>query len=302
MLSYNPIIRVIFYYNYNNMKEVIIGAHLSYTKDRQLKGLVEDAIIIGAKSGALYISNSRGYVKYEQDLKNVKEAQDLAKDNNINLENFIVHSPLVGNIANMDKEKDIYKRTVESYLIDLKMMEKAGLKYYNFHPGSWENREKGIKQIAKGINTLHSKTKGHNTVILLETMMAKGNYIGRTFEDLSEIIELVNDKSRIGVCMDTCHVWDAGYDIKNNLEGVLKEFDKVIGLKYLKGLHINDSKNDIGTHKDRHENIGDGYIGLKALKEFVNHPKLRDLPKALETPYGSDDFKRWNKEMQLLIK
>ncbi len=284
------------------MSKVLIGAHLSYTKDRQLKGLVEDAITIGATSGALYVGNSRGYVKFDQDIELVNQAKELAKNNNIDLENFIVHSPLVGNIANIDPEKDIYDRTVESYLNDLKTMDVAGLKYYNFHPGSWPDREKGIKQIAKGINHLHNKTKGNNTIILLETMMAKGNYIGKKFEDLSEIIELVKDKDRIGVCLDTCHVWDAGYDIKNDLNGVLKEFDAIIGIEYLKGLHINDSKNDIGTHKDRHENIGDGYIGLEALKKIVNHPKLKSLPKALETPYGSDDFTKWKTEMKMLTQ
>ncbi len=284
------------------MSKVIIGAHLSYKKSTQLLGMVEDAIAIDAKSGALYISNSRGYWKFEQDLENVSKAKELALKNDINLENFIVHSPLVGNIANIDKDSDIYEKTVESYLQDLLMMENAGLKYFNFHPGSSPDREKGIKQIAKGINKLHSKTKGHNTVLLLETMMAKGNYIGRVFEDLKEIIDLVEDKTRIGVCMDTCHVWDAGYDIKNNLDKVLKEFDDVIGLHYLKGLHINDSKNELGSHKDRHENIGDGHIGLDALRKIVNHSKLKTLPKALETPYGSDDFTRWKKEMDLLVK
>ncbi len=283
------------------MKKILLGAHLSYKKETQLKGMVEDAISLGANSGALYIGNSRSYSKTEQNLDNVKEAQELAKENGINLEDFIVHSPLVGNIANLDKEKDIYEQTVKSYLADLIMMEKAGLKYYNFHPGSWPEREKGIKQIAKGINTLHSKTKGHNTVLLLETMMAKGNYIGRKFEDLAEIIEQVKDKTRIGVCLDTCHVWDGGYDIKNDLDGVLKEFDNVIGLKYLKGLHINDSKNDINTHKDRHENVGDGFIGAKALKALVNHPKLVELPKALETPRGNGNFMEWKKDMDKLI-
>ncbi len=283
------------------MKNILLGAHLSYKKDTQLLGTIKDAISIGAKSGAFYISNSRGYWKFKQDLELVEEAKKLAIENKIDIKNFIVHSPLVGNIANTDVDSDIYERTVQSYLEDVKMMEVAGIKYFNFHPGSNVDREKGIKQIAKGINTIHSKTKGHNTVLLLETMMAKGNYIGRVFEDLRDIIELVKDKSRIGVCMDTCHVWDAGYDIKDNLDNVLEEFDSIIGLDYLKGLHINDSKNELGSHKDRHENIGKGKIGLESLRKIVNHPKLKDLPKALETPYGKDDFKRWREEIELLL-
>ncbi len=284
------------------MEKILLGAHLSYKKDTQLLGTIKDAITIGATSGAFYISNSRGYSKFEQDLDKVNEAKELAKDNGIDLKNFIVHSPLVGNLASLDKEKPTHELTFKSYLEDLKMLEAAGIKYYNFHPGSWPDREKGIQQIAKGINELHKQTKGHNTVILLETMMAKGNYIGRVFEDLRDIIDLVDNKDRIGVCMDTCHVWDAGYDIKNDLDGVLKEFNKVIGLKYLKGLHINDSKNELASHKDRHENIGDGHIGLKALRDLIRHPKLIKLPKALETPYGNDDFTRWKKEIELLIK
>lgn len=281
--------------------KLLIGAHFSYLKDKQLLGVVEDAIKVGANSGAFYISNSRGYKKYQQNLESISSAKKLAKENNIDLTNFIVHSPLVGNLANIDDESGIYENTFNSYLEDLRMLEKAGIKYYNFHPGSSPNRTKGINKVAKGINDLHKETKNDNTILLLETTVAKGNCIGHTFEDLKEIIDLINDKTRIGVCMDTCHVWDAGYDIKNNLDNVLKEFDRVIGLEYLKALHINDSKNELNSHKDRHENIGDGYIGLNALKEFVHHPKLRNLPKALETPYSDNNILRWKEEIKLLV-
>ncbi|BDU67583.1 MAG: putative endonuclease 4 [Candidatus Tyloplasma litorale] len=282
-------------------KEILIGAHLSYKKDTQLLGTIKDAIEIGATSGAFYISNSRSYNKFEQNLDLVKQAKELALKNNINLNNFIVHSPLVGNLANTVIDSDIYEKTFNSYLADLKMMEKANIKYFNFHPGSSADRIKGIKQVANAINDLHSKTKNDSTIILLETMMKKGNFIGVNFEELNEIISLVKDKTRVGVCIDTCHVWDAGYDIKNNLDGVLREFDNTIGLKFLKGLHINDSKNKLGSHVDRHQAIGKGYIGLKALRELVHHPKLFHLPKALETPYGNDDFRRWKDEIELLI-
>ncbi len=292
----------LFFLIINLMRQILLGAHLSYKKDTQLLGTIKDAITIGAKSGAFYISNSRGYTKFELDLGLVLKATDLAHSKGIDLGNFVVHSPLVGNIANIDEESDIFERTVESYLADLKMLEFAGIKYYNFHPGSAPDREAGIERIAKGINSLHRMTEGHNTILLLETMMAKGNYIGRTFEDLRDIIALVDDKNRVGVCMDTCHVWDAGYDIKNDLDGVLDHFHKVIGLDYLKALHINDSKNELGSHKDRHECIGQGHIGLEALRAVVQHPKLIDLPKALETPYGANDFKKWKTEIDLLTK
>ncbi len=282
------------------MEKALIGAHLSYKKDTQLLGTIIDAISINANSGAFYISNSRSYTKFNQNLEIIEQAKNKALENNIDLKNFIVHSPLIGNIANIDFNSQIFEKTIESYYKDLKMIEQAGIKYFNFHPGSAPDLDKGIKRIATGINILLNRTSNDNTVLLLETMMQKGNYIGKNFQQLKEIIDLVENKERIGVCMDTCHVWDAGYDIKNNLDGVLEEFDNVIGLNYLKALHINDSKNELGSNKDRHEFIGKGYIGLDALKKIVNHPKLKHLPKALETPYCDDDIKKWSHEIEIL--
>lgn len=282
------------------MVKALMGAHFSYKKDSQLLGTVKDAVSIGATSGSFYISNSRGYSKHILDIENIKEAKKFSKDNNFDLENFIVHSPLVGNIANIDVESGIYEKTIKSYLSDLNSLELSGIKYFNFHPGSSPDYQKGIEQIAKGINYLHKNTKGDNTVILLETMMKKGNYIGKNFEELKDIIDLVNDKKRIGICMDTCHVWDAGYDIKNNLNYVMNKFNKIIGLEYLKAAHINDSKNERGSNKDRHESIGFGHIGEKALKEFVNHKDIIKLPKALETPKGKKNYRLWKEEIILL--
>ncbi len=285
------------------MKKILIGTHLSYLKETQLLGVIESSVKIGSNSGAFYISKSRSYDKYELNREALEKAHELAKENNIDVKNFIVHSPLIGNLANKEIIKNIFQKTVDSYLSDLKVMEESGIQLFNFHPGSWENREQGIKQIADGINYLHEETKGHNTILLLETMMAKGNFIGRTFEDLKEIIDLVKDKKRVGVCMDTCHVWDAGYDIKNNLDGVLKEFDEIIGIKYLKAVHVNDSLNDISSHKDRHANIGEGFIGQEALSNFVNHPLIKELPKAIETPIvGQGDIELIKKEIDKLIK
>ena len=282
------------------MKKPLIGAHVSYKKENQLLDTINDLILIKATSGAIYISNSRAYIKFPLNEKKLLEAQKIALENKFNIENIIVHAPLVGNIANTDKDSDIHKRTLESYYADLVTMHKSGLKLFNFHPGSSPDTYKAIKQIADSINELHERTKDHNTILLLETMMKKGNYIGINFEQLKQIIDLVNNKERVGVCFDTCHVWDAGYNLKE-FDNVLEEFDKVIGLENLKALHINDSKNDLGSSKDRHEEIGKGYIGLKTLKEIVNHKSLRDIPKALETPYGKNDFKKWKDEIELLI-
>ncbi len=282
------------------MSNLLIGRHLPYLKESQLLGTIIEAVTIKANSGAVYVSNSRTYNKFPIDFEKIEEAKLLAKSNDINIENFIVHSPLVGNLASTDSEKDIFDRTLQSYIDDLKIMNSIGLKLYNFHPGSNKNRVLGIKKIAEGINRMHLETKGDFTIVLLETMMAKGNYIGRNFEDLAEIINLVDDKTRIGVCVDTCHIWDAGYDIKNDLDGVLNEFDRAIGIKYLKALHINDSKNELGSNKDRHENIGKGFIGLEAIKKIVHHPKLINLPKALETPYVLGEYDIWKEELLLL--
>ena len=282
------------------MGKPLLGAHVSYKKDEQLLGTITDLLLIGATSGAIYISNSRAYMKFPLNNDKLSKAKKLAKDNNFNIENIIVHAPMVGNIANTDKDSDVFERTLESYYLDLVTMENSGLKLFNLHPGSSPDKKEAIIKIACAINELHNRTKGHNTILLLETMMKKGNYIGKNFEEIKNIINLVEDKNRIGVCFDTCHVWDAGYNLKN-LNKVIKEFDNVIGLHYLKALHINDSKNELESGKDRHEEIGKGYIGLDILKSIVNHKDLKHLPKALETPYGKNDFRKWENEIKLLL-
>ncbi|BDV02356.1 MAG: deoxyribonuclease IV [Candidatus Hepatoplasma vulgare] len=283
------------------MKKPLIGAHVSFKQKTQLLGTLHDLNEIEATSGAMYISNSRAYKKtLILDEDNLKEAKEFAKKINFNIKNIIVHAPLIGNLANNDEDLKIFNATVYSYTEDVKLMEKMGLKYFNFHPGSFRKREEGIKRCAFGINKIIEKTKNSNVILCIETMMKKGNYIGKNFNEIREIIDLVENKKRIGVVMDTCHIWDGGYDIRN-IDEVLNEFDKIIGLHYLKGMHINDSKNELGSNKDRHANIGKGEIGLEALKKIVFHPKLINLPKALETPYGKDDFKRWKEEISLLI-
>lgn len=290
------------------MKNTLIGAHISFLKKGQLLQSLQDFIKIGANSGAFYVSNSRGYMKgFDLDEDNIKEAKKFAKDNGLNLEDIIVHSLLIGNIANTDKEKPVldkkrppvFESTVNSYIFDLKRLKKLGIKYYNFHPGSAKNQEQGILKCAEGINLVHKATEGDDTVLCIETVTKKGNYIGHNFSQIKEIINNVEDKKRIGVVIDTCHTWDAGYDW-NDVDKVIEEFDEIIGLKYLKGLHINDSKNPLNSNKDRHANIGKGEIGLKNLINIVNHPKLRHLPKILETPYQDDNFAKWKHEIELL--
>ncbi len=280
--------------------KIKLGAHFPYMKDLQLYGVVSDAIEIGADAGAFYISSARSYVKTRQDKENIRNAHKLAATHGIDLQNFVVHAPIVGNIANIEKDRLIFYKTVESYRKDLLMLKEAGIKYYNIHPGSSPDVEKGIESTAKGINEILNETEGDETVILLETMMKKTNYIGKTFEELAAIIDLVEDKSRIGVCMDTCHVWDAGYDIRDDFDGVLEQFDEIIGLEYLKAMHINDSKFEKGFHKDKHESIGKGHIGESAIQNIVHHEKIIDLPKVLQTPTGANDFRRWEHEVIML--
>lgn len=286
----------------NEKNKPLIGAHVSYKKDYnfQLLQAIKDLVSIGATSGGFYISNSRGYNKFPSNIENIKSAIEFAKSNNFDIENIIVHSPLVGNISNTNLDQKIFNFTVQSYIYDVKKMFEAGIKYYNFHPGSSPNRKEGIEKCAEGINKIIKETSETNVVLCIETMMKKGNYIGINFEEIKNIIEKVENKDRVGVVIDTCHIWDAGYDL-NDVDNVLEEFNKIIGIKYLKGVHVNDSKNDLGSNKDRHENIGKGKIGLENLKKFINHKYIVNLPKVLETPYGKDDFSKWRKEIELLL-
>ena len=173
---------------------------------------------------------------------------------------------------------------------DIEKMENLPGQYYNFHPGSHTGQgvEVGIKQIAEGLNkALFPEMK---TTVLLETMAGKGSEVGKIFEELRAIIDLVECKDKLGVCFDTCHTWDAGYDIVNDLEGVLSEFDRIIGLDRLKAVHFNDSKNERGSHKDRHEKLGQGMIGMDAMKRFATHPAFEGLPFILETPNDDEGY------------
>ncbi len=287
------------------MKDIIkqmqtkLGAHFPYLKELQLYGVISDAIQIGANSGSFHLSNPKTFDGWEQDLSLVTAAHKLAKKNHLELKNFIVHSPTIGNLADY-KNDEMFNNTVNAYIEDLKKIAVAEMTYYTIEPGKAKDKQLGIEQIAKGINLIHNETRGDKTIILLETMTTKGDWIGGTFEELAQIIELVKDKDRIGVCMDTSHVWAQGYDIADNLRGVINEFDTILGIGYLKAFHINDSKVGLGELDMRHEDIGVGKIGEFALKEIVNHRKFKNLPKTLETPLGSKKYTKWKEEVELL--
>lgn len=270
-----------------------IGCHLS-----ALKGYLDMAIVsekIGANTFQFFTRNPRGGKAKDIDENDIKAF--LEKSKQVGIDIILAHAPYTLNCASADERiREFAKETMKD---DLIRMEYTPNNLYNFHPGSHvgQGADVGIKYIVDILNEVI--TEEQTTTVLLETMAGKGSEIGRSFEELKQIIDGVKLKDKIGVCLDTCHVNDAGYDIINNLDGVLEEFDKIIGLEKLKAVHINDSKNPIGAHKDRHEKIGDGTIGIDAIERIINHEKLKELPFFLETPNELDGYE---KEIKLLRK
>lgn len=255
-----------------------IGNHISSAGGFAAMG--EKAVSLNANVFAFFTRNPRGGKAKDIDIEDIEKFKKICQKNNIG--KLVAHAPYTLNAAS-DKE-NVRQFAKDAMVDDLQRMEYLPGNYYNFHPGSHVGQgvEKGIELIADCLN--EALTVKQNTIVLLETMAGKGTEIGRTFEELEAIIDKVELQEKIGVCLDTCHIFDGGYDIINNLDGVLEEFDNRIGIDRLKAIHLNDSKNIFGSHKDRHEKIGQGNIGLTALVNVINHPKLRDLPFILETP------------------
>lgn len=262
---------------------LIIGSHVGYKKDSGLVGSVKEALSYKANTFMFYTGAPQNTVRSNIDIDNVKEANRLMEENNINKDTVIVHASYIINLANGDESK--FNFSCNFLTEELKRVNTLGMKYLVLHPGSHVGLgvDIGVSNIIKALNLVLSNDDS-NVMILLETMAGKGSEIGRTFEELNKIIKGVLKKDRIGVCFDTCHLNDAGYDL-NNFDDILNEFDRVIGIDKIKCIHINDSKNPLESHKDRHENIGKGTIGLDTLIKVINNPKLKDVPKILETPY-----------------
>lgn len=255
-----------------------IGCHLSAAGGFTAMG--KDAIAIGANTFAFFTRNPRGGKSKAIDEKDVKCLLEIMEGNGF--AKLVAHAPYTLNpCSSTEKVREFAKIAMTE---DLQKMEYLPGNYYNFHPGSHtgQGTEKGIELITKLLNEV--LTEDMNTVVLLESMAGKGSEIGGTFEELAEIIRRVELKDKIGVCLDSCHISDGGYDIKANLDGVIEEFDKIVGLKYLKAMHLNDSLNPLGAHKDRHAKIGEGYLGTETFEKIINHEKLKDLPFILETP------------------
>lgn len=268
-----------------------IGCHLSASGGFAEMG--KTAVSIGANTFAFFTRNPRGGQAKEISESDVKEFLKIAEENKFG--KLVAHAPYTLNLC----AKDDYKRefALNTMADDLKRMEYVPGNYYNFHPGSHveQGAEKGKELIAEILNKV--LTPDMTTTVLLETMSGKGSEVGRNFEEIRDIINMTYLSEKLGVCLDTCHVYDAGYDIVNDLDGVLEEFDKVIGISRLKAIHINDSKNPFGSHKDRHEKIGQGSLGTEALGKVINNKYLRNLPFILETPNELEGYKA---EIELL--
>lgn len=268
-----------------------IGCHLSAAKGYLNMG--KEAVGIGANTFQFFTRNPRGGQAKAIDENDVKEFLEFASKNNFS--KILAHAPYTLNACSNKAETREF--AVNTMADDLKRMEYTPNQLYNFHPGSHVGQgvEAGIDFIVKQLNTVLKPDM--TTTVLLETMAGKGSEIGRSFEELKEIIDGVELDNKLGVCMDTCHIYDGGYDIVNDLDGVLDEFDRIIGLDRLKAIHLNDSKNPFESHKDRHEKIGEGSIGLDTFVKIINHKKLQGIPMLLETPNELDGYE---KEIALL--
>lgn len=268
-----------------------IGCHLSSSKGYQAMG--KAALSINANTFQFFTRNPRGAKAKEIIPTDVEKYHTLADSNGIS--RLLAHAPYTLNAAAKDPSlREFAKNTMAD---DLIRMEFTPGNCYNFHPGSHvgQGADVGIQLISDMFNDILAPHQ--TTTVLLETMAGKGTEVGRNFQELKEIIDRVELQDKIGVCMDTCHIWDGGYDIVNHLDEVITEFDNIIGLHRLKAIHLNDSMNPLGAHKDRHAKIGEGHIGLDALVRVINHPALRNLPFYLETPNELDGYA---KEIALL--
>ena len=263
-----------------------IGAHVSIAKG--FKKAAQISVDIGANTFQFFSRNPRGGNAKEFNEKDMVAFQKIREENNFG--KLLAHAPYTMNLAAANE--DTYEFAKMVIREDVKRMDSIGVEYICFHPGSHVGSgvEEGTRKIIEGLN--QAITGDENITVLLETMSGKGTEIGRSFEEIRAIIDGVEHNERMGVCMDTCHIFSAGYDIVNDSDGVLDEFDRVIGLDRLKTIHLNDSMMPFGKNKDRHAGIGEGEIGMKALLEVVNHPKLRDIPFFLETPYDDEGHGR----------
>ena len=273
------------------MTVLYIGNHTSSSKG--YAAMARQIIKNEGNTFAFFTRNPRGGKAKAIDETDIQNFLVLAQENHFG--KIVAHAPYTLNACAAKEELRTFAR--ETFADDLRRMEYTPRNYYNFHPGSHvgQGSEIGIQKIAEILNDV--LTEEQTTTVLLETMSGKGTEVGRNFEELRKILNLVEKKSKMGICLDTCHVWDGGYDIVHDLDGVLNDFDHIIGLERLKAIHLNDSLNDCGSHKDRHARIGEGKIGMEALVRIIKHPVLREIPFILETP---NDDSGWTEEIHVL--
>lgn len=278
---------------------IYLGSHVSLKGDKMFLGSVEEALEYGGNALMVYTGAPQNTRRKPIDEMKISEALELMAENNIKYENVLVHAPYIINLANPSEEKRNFG--IQFLTTEIERTDRMKAPQIVFHPGNAVGapRDEAIKRIAESLNKVIENTKGSKVKIALETMAGKGTEIGKTFEELKAIIDLIDDKSRVSVCFDTCHVHDAGYDIKNNFQAVIDEFDKIIGKEYISVLHINDSKNVKGAAKDRHENIGFGEIGFETLLEIIYHQDFKDIPKILETPFV-ENVPPYQKEIKMI--
>ena len=261
-----------------------IGNHT--TSSKGYAKMARQMIANGGNTFAFFTRNPRGGRAKEIDPEDVRKFLELTEEYKFG--KIVAHAPYTLNAC--AAKENIREFARETMADDLKRMEWTPGNYYNFHPGSHvgQGAEAGVRMIAEMLNEV--LTEDQTTTVLLETMSGKGTEMGRNFEELRQILDLVEKKDKMGICLDTCHVWDAGYDIVEHLDEVLKEFDRIIGLERLKAIHLNDSMNPLGSHKDRHARLGEGQIGPEALQRIVCHEKLQGLPFILETPNDDEGY------------
>ncbi len=276
---------------------LLIGSHVGFKKDTQLLGSLNEALEYGANTFMFYTGAPQNTSRYPIDLELTKKAISVMNDNKLDYSKVVVHAPYIINLAN-NKEMDKFNFSVEFLKEEIERCHLLGIKYMVLHPGSHVGLGTcvGISNIIDGLNKILGK---RDVTILLETMAGKGTEIGSKLEEIKTIIDGVNDKEHIGVCLDTCHLNDAGYDMKN-FDDFLDMFDKMIGISKIHCVHINDSKNEIAAHKDRHENFGFGKIGFDTLIKIVYNDRLVDIPKILETPYIDRQFPPYKYEIEMI--
>ena len=276
-----------------------LGAHVSMAKGVQ--NAIHNSLFIGANALALFLKSQRKWTSPELTSTSITEFKALAAANGYNRKHILPHGSYLINLAQKEPEK--YKQAYDAFLDDLRRCEKLGIGLYNFHPGhtGTQTRVEAMERIAESLNSAHGETS--NVVTLLENMAGHGSppIIGSTLEDLRDIIASVNDKSRVGVCIDTCHAFAAGYDLRTHatFSKFWEEFDRVVGAKYLKAMHLNDSKAPLGGRRDLHQHIGQGYLGLEAFRLVMNSKRMKGIPLILETPMVGDG-KSWAEEIKLL--